>query len=272
MSNGPPSWTSNFEERGLPSRDRCGHGVGLGRFRMSAFSSGNVELSGDGLSVAGQSRGGCMTKTIWTGVCTALVAFATAAIGQTTSAPQTNASSSERRITVTGCLQQAPSTSADTTTGGAAGATGTTGTTGTTAGTAGAATDAMANAKFILTNASASDSSSAQGTTASGTAAGTTATGTTATGTATGTTTTGTTATGTSGAAQASGATSASAQTYRLIANPTALSPHVGKKLELTGTLEDQSGTAHPDAGGPDGNAPALRVEAGKVIAASCSQ
>jgi hypothetical protein len=210
-----------------------------------------------------------MTKTIWTGVCTALVAFATAAIGQTTSAPQTNASASERRITVTGCLKQAPSMSAETTTSGAAGATGTTGTTGTTAaGTAGAATDAMANAKFILTNASASDSSSAQGATASGT----TAAGTTATGTATGTTATGTTATGTSGATQASGATSASAQTYRLIANPTALSPHVGKKLELTGTLEDQSGTAHPDAGGPDGNAPALRVEAGKVIAASCSQ
>ncbi len=219
-----------------------------------------------------------MTKTIWTGVCTALVAFATAAIGQTTSAPQTNASSSERRITVTGCLKQAPSTSTDTATSGAAGATGTTGTTGTAAaGTAGAAADPMANAKFILTNASAADSSSAQGATAAGaTAAGTaTATGTTGTTATTGTTgTTGTTAsgtsaTGTSGATQASAAT---AQTYRLIANPTALSPHVGKKLELTGTLEDQSGTAHPDAGGPDANAPALRVEAGKVIAASCSQ
>jgi hypothetical protein len=224
-----------------------------------------------------------MTKTIWTGVCTALVAFATAAIGQTTSAPQPNASSSERRITVTGCLKQAPSMSTDTATSGAAGATGTTGTTGTTAtGTAGAAADPMANAKFILTNASATDSSSAQGAAASGTtsggaATGTTATGTTATGTATGTTATGTTAsgtsaTGTSAGTQASG-TTASAQTYRLIANPTALSPHVGKKLELTGTLEDQSGTAHPDAaGGPDANAPALRVEAGKVIAASCSQ
>jgi hypothetical protein len=131
----------------------------------------------------------------------------------------------------------------------------------------------MATAKFILTNASAADSSSAQSATATGTAAGGTATGTTATGTtATGTTATGTSATGTSGATQPSGTASASAQTYRLIANPTALSPHVGKKLELTGTLEDQSATAHPDAAGPDANAPALRVEAGKVIAASCSQ
>ncbi|HEY2904252.1 MAG TPA: hypothetical protein VGJ29_00015 [Vicinamibacterales bacterium] len=214
-----------------------------------------------------------MTKTIWTGVCTALVAFATAAIGQTTSAPQTNPPSSARRVTVTGCLKQAPSMATDTTTSGAAGATGTTGTTGTTAtGTAGAAPDAMATAKFILTNASAADSSSAQSATATGTAAGGTATGTTATGTTATGTTTGTSATGTSGATQPSGTASASAQTYRLIANPTALSPHVGKKLELTGTLEDQSATAHPDAAGPDANAPALRVEAGKVIAASCSQ
>ncbi len=218
-----------------------------------------------------------MTKTIWTGVCTALVAFATAAIGQTTSAPQTNASTSERRVTVTGCLKQAPSMAGDTTTTGAAGATGTAGTTGTTAtGTAGAAADPMANAKFILTNASATDSSSAQGAAASGATAGGATTGTTATGGTTtgtsGTTATGTTSTGTAGATQASSATTASAQTYRLIANPTALSPHVGKKLELTGTLEDQSGTAHPDAAGPDANAPALRVEAGKVIAASCSQ
>ena len=218
-----------------------------------------------------------MTKTIWTGVCAAVVAFATAAIGQTTSAPQTSASSSEKRITVTGCLKQAPSMAADTTASGTAGATGTAGTTGTTAtGTAGAAADPMASAKFILTNASATDSSSAQGAAAGGattgtTATGTTSTGTTAGGTATGTTSTGTSATGAAGATQPAAST-ASAQTYRLIANPTALSPHVGKKLELTGTLEDQSGTAHPDAGGPDANAPALRVEAGKVIAASCSQ
>jgi hypothetical protein len=66
--------------------------------------------------------------------------------------------------------------------------------------------------------------------------------------------------------------------------NPAALTPHVGKKLELTGTLENQSG---PSGAAPSGTTasgstsgaaessaqgPALRVESGKVLAASCSQ
>ena len=58
------------------------------------------------------------------------------------------------------------------------------------------------------------------------------------------------------------------AQTYRLIANPVALGPHVGKKLELTGTL-DQSAAASSGAGDPAAG-PVLRVEAGKILAASC--
>jgi hypothetical protein len=48
----------------------------------------------------------------------------------------------------------------------------------------------------------------------------------------------------------------------------------VGKKLELTGTLEDQpaaTGTTESSAGS-DRNTPALRVQSGKVVAASCSQ
>jgi hypothetical protein len=53
-----------------------------------------------------------------------------------------------------------------------------------------------------------------------------------------------------------------SAQTYQLIANPTALAPHAGKKLELTGTLEPAAGAS----------APTLRVESGKIVAASCTQ
>jgi hypothetical protein len=102
------------------------------------------------------------------------------------------------------------------------------GTTG-TAGAAGASTDtASADAKFLLTDATSSSAAAA-------------------------------------GAADTTGATSpASAagpptapQTYRLVANPAALSPHVGKKLELTGTLGEQS---------------ALKVESGKVVAASCSE
>jgi len=63
--------------------------------------------------------------------------------------------------------------------------------------------------------------------------------------------------------------TTASAQTYRLIANPTALTAHVGKKLELTGTIDTTSAADPKD---PSASAPALRVESGKVIAASCSE
>jgi hypothetical protein len=72
-----------------------------------------------------------------------------------------------------------------------------------------------------------------------------------------------------SGATAAPGAESStsSASTYRLIANPTALAPHVGKKLELTGTI-DKSSPA-PSAADPS---IAFRVESGKVIADSCSQ
>jgi hypothetical protein len=62
---------------------------------------------------------------------------------------------------------------------------------------------------------------------------------------------------------------SSTAQTYRLIANPTALTEHVGKKLELTGTL-DPTSTADPKD--PSAAAPALRVQSGKIVAASCSE
>ncbi len=79
-------------------------------------------------------------------------------------------------------------------------------------------------------------------------------------------------------------AAAGSGQTYRLIANPSALTPHVGKKLELTGTLENENGssgstsptgttaTTGSTAAGSSAQGPALRVESGKVIAASCSQ
>ena len=57
----------------------------------------------------------------------------------------------------------------------------------------------------------------------------------------------------------AGAAASATPRTYQLIANAEALKPHVGKKLELTGTLEDKD------------SSPKLRVEAGKVIADACT-
>ena len=59
------------------------------------------------------------------------------------------------------------------------------------------------------------------------------------------------------------------APTYRLIANPAALSEHVGKKLELVGSIDPTSTAAAND---PSASAPAFRVESGKIVAASCSE
>ena len=51
-----------------------------------------------------------MTKSIWTGTCSAIVGFATAAVtAQTPAPPQSASTSSERSIVVTGCLKAAPS-------------------------------------------------------------------------------------------------------------------------------------------------------------------
>lgn len=69
------------------------------------------------------------------------------------------------------------------------------------------------------------------------------------------------------GASATPAETAGSAQTYRLIANPTALSEHIGKKLELVGTIDTAS---TPDPKDPSATAPALRVESGKIVAASC--
>lgn len=63
------------------------------------------------------------------------------------------------------------------------------------------------------------------------------------------------------------------APAYRLIANPTALAPHIGKKLELTGTIDDTLSASSPaDAASPFANAPKLRVESGKIVGASCDK
>jgi len=150
-------------------------------------------------------------------------------------------------VTVTGCLAPAPA-STTAATPGTAGTAGTAGTTA-TAGTAGTAGEtAAAAATFQLTNATAAAADSA--------APAAPAT------------------TSDPAAAPVAGATaSAAAQTYRLIANPSALSPHVGKKVALTGTLEEQdkaAASAAP-AAGADSKGPALRVESGKVLAESCA-
>ena len=70
-------------------------------------------------------------------------------------------------------------------------------------------------------------------------------------------------------ASPAGASASAAPQTYRLIANASALTPHVGKKLELVGTLESNASEAQSSAAGA--SAPALRVKSGKIVAASCT-
>ena len=74
-----------------------------------------------------------------------------------------------------------------------------------------------------------------------------------------------------------SGSASASdARTYRLVANESALAPHAGKKIEVTGTLDTPSASASPNSA-PSGssssstNMPKLVVESGKVISQSCA-
>jgi hypothetical protein len=171
-----------------------------------------------------------MTKTIWIGTTTAIVAAATVAVmAQAPGPQQPSGTSTDRQVTVTGCLKPAPPTAGDaTTTAGTAGATG-------TSGAVGAA--GSAEASFVLTDAMTSSAA--------------------------------TDPAGASSSSTAGSQAARSTQTYRLIANPAALSPHVGKKLELTGTVEDQPSSAS-SSGSPAGSAKALRVEAGKVIAASC--
>jgi hypothetical protein len=181
-----------------------------------------------------------MTKTIWTGTFSAVIAGAAiTSLAQTPPPPQSRSTSADR-ITVTGCLKAAPSAAAETNT--TAGTTGTspTATTGTTGATGAAAATDAAEPQFVLADATTSPAKADPG---SAPAAPET-----------------TTAPGTSASDQHS-------QTYRLVANPSALSPHVGKKLELTGTLVDQAASTAATASGP-----ALKVESGKVLAASCQE
>ena len=73
---------------------------------------------------------------------------------------------------------------------------------------------------------------------------------------------------GTSGAAQA-------AKTYRLDATDSVVSPHVGHKVEITGTIQQQpsanaSATASGAAAGASVNAPIFKVDSLKMVAATC--
>jgi hypothetical protein len=57
--------------------------------------------------------------------------------------------------------------------------------------------------------------------------------------------------------------------TYRLDGDASKLTPHVGHKVEITGTL-DKSSSA-PSASSASASEPQLKVESVKMIAASCS-
>ena len=91
-------------------------------------------------------------------------------------------------------------------------------------------------------------------------------------------------ATGTAGAEGAS-ATSASATEYKLDGDDAKLTPHVGHKVEITGTVDDKgassssssaSATASPStspsasASTSSTNTPTLKVDSVKMIASSC--
>ena len=180
-------------------------------------------------------------RTIWTGVSTAIVGFAAVVGAQTSSAPQSTTQAAEAQITVTGCLKQGVMTVGSTGTAGVAGTAGTVGTAGTT-GTAATGDSNEAALLFTLVNATSAPADATSTTDAASTTGAATAT------------------------------SGSSGQTYRLIANPSALSPLVGKKLALTGVLDPQDNAAlsTDPAAGSDAHAPVLRVKSGKIVAASC--
>jgi hypothetical protein len=77
------------------------------------------------------------------------------------------------------------------------------------------------------------------------------------------------------GTAGASAAAPASiAKTYRLDGAESMISPHVGHKVEVTGTVDDQpSATASASASGATAsasNAPKLKIDSVKMVAATC--
>jgi len=151
-----------------------------------------------------------MKATALSAIFTALACAAV--LAQDAQTPRTS-QSSDKAITVTGCVQRA-----------AAAPTGTSGST----------MPSSSEPKFILTSINSSPSSTA----------------------------------GTSGAA------SKAATEYRLDASDAKLTPHVGHKVEITGTVEQSSSSSSsPSAAtsASSSNAPKLKVDDVKMVATSCS-
>jgi hypothetical protein len=159
-----------------------------------------------------------MKKPIWAGTCAAIFAIASIAMSAqnppSNSTPQGRSESTDRKVTVTGCLEAAPQSATP------------------AAPAAEARNDQAGAAKaFVLTNAAAS-------------------------------------------ADAPPAADAAAPRTFRLVANEAALSPHAGKKVELTGTVQnsDSSSRNSSAAATADSSAPQLVVESGKVLAAKCTE
>ena len=76
-------------------------------------------------------------------------------------------------------------------------------------------------------------------------------------------------ATGATGTSGANAPVSAVASEYRLDADEAKLTPHVGHKVEITGTPEPAARATQPPAASA-ANAPKLKVDSVKMIAATC--
>jgi hypothetical protein len=157
-----------------------------------------------------------MKKPIWAGTCAAMFAIASIAMSAqnppSNSTPQGRSEGTDRKVTVTGCLEAAQSATP-------------------AAPAAEARGDQAGAAKvFVLKNAAAS--------------------------------------------ADAPAGDAAAPRTFRLVANEAALSPHAGKKVELTGTVQnsDSSSRNSSSASTADSSAPQLVVESGKVLAEKCTE
>jgi len=76
---------------------------------------------------------------------------------------------------------------------------------------------------------------------------------------------------GTTGTSGATDKTTLAGRLYRLDARTETLNPHVGHKVELTGTIVEP-GAARPDPADPMPGAPKMRVDGVKMIAPTCSR
>jgi hypothetical protein len=159
---------------------------------------------------------------------------------------QSSKVSPENQVTITGCIERA-----------APSATGTSGST---------SENAVNGTAFLLTNTTRGAMSSS-GSTAN----------------APGNTTRSSTAPPTSGTSTTPGSTTSArtstAGSYRLDADDSKLTPHVGHKVEISGTLDAQGASDHQSLAAPSGTTvsasagmPKLKVDSVRMIASSCAQ